>query len=77
MEIMRSLRKSWRLRKISKVLGEYASFTLYEMLESMLKEFQAGKAGQKDRHKAALEELLDLGEADSNVRLVMDEHDID
>lgn len=65
MGLLRSLSKSFKLRKISKVLGEplwSRGFGVQSILE---------KSRRKD---AALEELLDLAESDPAVRLVMEQH---
>ncbi|UCC49122.1 MAG: hypothetical protein JSV41_02775 [Gemmatimonadota bacterium] len=65
MGLLRSLSKSFKLRKICKVLGEplwSRGFGVQSIVEG------------SRRRDAALEELLDLAESDPAVRLVMEQH---
>ena len=65
MGLLRSLSKSLKLRKISKVLGE-PLWSRGFGVESLL-----DRSGRKD---AVLEQLFDLAESDPGVRLVMQQH---
>jgi hypothetical protein len=68
MEFVRSIRKQWVLRRISRVLG--APLDLSRKVDALL----SGKPSKKDH---AIEELLDLCESDSILRQTMDTYRAD
>jgi hypothetical protein len=68
MGVIGSLRKQWKLRRISGALG--APFEIRDEIEGML----SGTPSKKER---ALEQLLDLCEHDAVLRQIMQQHGAD
>ncbi len=68
MDVIRSLRKQWKLRRISRALGAPSNSSRF------IDELVSDKHSKK---KLALEDLLNLCESDRLLRQTMDEHRVD
>lgn len=68
MDMIRSLRKQWKLRRISRVLG--APIDISHFIDDLVSDKHSKK-------ELALEDLLKLCESDRLLRQIMEEHRVD